>query len=113
MEPESHDPALPKIYIFISARYPNGVVGGAAINDQGFIPAQHASTSEEWFKHDMGLSSMHGDSTWKHEQYARLYPDGYELVYVPENEESEALDNALKQNREWADFKRGGNQDDI
>lgn len=37
----------------------------------------HLSSGEEWFKHDMGITS-----DWKHDIYEKHYPDGYNLEYL-------------------------------
>lgn len=48
-----------------------------AMAEDGTCLASHVSSNEDWAKHDIGITS-----DWKHEDYRRHYPDGYELVWV-------------------------------
>lgn len=41
------------------------------------VIANHLSSDEYWCKHDMGIVS-----DWQHDIYNKLYPDGYELVWL-------------------------------
>lgn len=72
------DNGLPKIYAFV-----NGVGGfgyiGSAIAEDGTVLAGHASSSAGWSRHDMGAD---GHSTWKHDVYAKHYPDGFQVEWV-------------------------------
>lgn len=73
---------------YISGSSVGGDVMGYAMSDEGIGLASHLSSNSEWSKHDMGISS-----SWKHNVYSKYYPNGYELVWLEENE----LDN----NPEW------------
>lgn len=61
-----------------------GDVIGYALADDGECLAMHMSSNVSWSKHDMGLTS-----DWKHENYKKNFPDGYELEWIDESE----LDN--------------------
>lgn len=49
---------------------------GVAYAEDGEQVASHFSSSLDWFRSDMGLRTCR----WHHDQYAKKYPDGYELV---------------------------------
>lgn len=68
----------PKIYIvaFESNALGHGFYGQALAEDGTGI-CGHYSSSLEFAKHDMGLTS-----DWKHEFYKNHYPGGYELEWV-------------------------------
>jgi len=50
---------------------------GYALAEDGECIANHLSSGVNWSKHDMGLTS-----DWKHEDYEKKYPDGYELEWI-------------------------------
>src|ERR1051325_7387513 len=54
-----------------------GDVLGCAMTMDGRALAEHLSSSEDFCRHDMGLTS-----DWQHDRYAEAFPDGYELVWV-------------------------------
>ena len=60
-----------------------GDVLGYALAKDGTCLASHLSSNVDFSKHDMGLTS-----NWKHDHYAKAYPEGYELVWIdnPEND---------------------------
>ena len=69
---------MAKIYAF------QNVVGGGegpgvGIAEDGTILADHWSSSAHWAAHDLGATS-----NWKHELYAKHYPDGFEVEFVPD-----------------------------
>lgn len=77
-----------KIYI---VSYPNQLeddsnVVSFALCEDGYIVAKQISSNIEWAKHDMGLTS-----NWKHKDYAKHCPDGYELEYVDYGKQSEHI----------------------
>lgn len=49
------------------------------MTENGVVLATHLSSSIEWSKHDLGLTS-----DWKHHIYSEACPDGYELVWIDE-----------------------------
>jgi hypothetical protein len=69
-----------KIYVWI-----NQVVAGNhiayALSEDGTTLTSHVSSNPDWAKHDMGIT---GD--WKHDIYAKHYPDGYKLEWVDDND---------------------------
>ena len=72
----------PKIFGLCNGGSP-GWYDALAMAEDGTVVAQHACSHPGWVRHDLG---MDGESTWKHELYAAHYPDGYELVFVPDAE---------------------------
>lgn len=69
----------PKIFVFVNGREGTDWQMGEALAEDGHFIASHVSSSRGFFRHDMGLT---GD--WQHDKYAAHYPEGYELVEVPE-----------------------------
>lgn len=67
----------PKIYVFINGSWGPDVIGYALAED-GTVLNHHISSSEQWLRHDMGVTS-----DWKHDSYRTHYPDGYDVEYVP------------------------------
>lgn len=53
-------------------------------------------------RHDLG---MNGESTWKHEEYSKHYPEGFETEFVPTSDigTHEGLQAALKLNNAIAE----------
>lgn len=86
---------MPKIYVFVNGRFANGDVISQAIAEDGTPLGSHLSSNESFAKHDMGITS-----TWKHEHYAAHYPDGFDVVWVDDEEKCEGLDHALWLSRE-------------
>ncbi len=84
-----------KIYLacFPAAGWDRGDVIGYALGEDGQELASHLSSGIEWSKHDMGLTS-----TWKHDHYASVYPDGYELVWIDDPDTDERWLKAMKLN---------------
>ncbi len=80
-----------------------GDVIGYALTEDGHCIGQHLSSNMFYSKHDMGLTS-----DWKHDNYSKHYPDGFELEWINE----EDLDNhqgwldALKLNKELAEKEK-------
>lgn len=74
-----------KIYCFINS----GSVGWYSVvglAEDGHCLSGHLSSDEYWARHDIGITS-----NWKHEEYKKHYPDGYELVWLDEPMEDEGF----------------------
>jgi hypothetical protein len=85
----------PKIYLTaIPGGIGDGDYIGQALAEDGTGICRHLSSSLEFAKHDMGLTS-----DWKHEHYKKYYPDGYELEWVDKPAEHEGWQAALKLNK--------------
>jgi hypothetical protein len=92
-----------KIFCFINSSSPGWNVVLAMCED-GHVLAEHCSSNEGWAKHDIGIGS-----DWKHEHYKEHCPDGYELIWLSEEEaeaqfsdQSSELSNAYAKNQELA-----------
>lgn len=68
---------MKKIFVFINGERGTDWVQGLALCEDGTAVAQHVSSTEGWFEHDMGITS-----DWKHELYAAHCPEGFEIVHV-------------------------------
>ena len=69
---------MTKVLCFISGGFgTTDVVVLAVSDDDGSLVAQHVSSSAEWAKSDIGITS-----TRKHDLYAERFPNGYELEWV-------------------------------
>lgn len=96
---EAHaDDTKPKIFI---CGAPGGISKfdwtGCALAEDGTGLGEHLCSSLDFVQHDMGVTS-----DWKHEHYAKHYPDGYCLVWLgawPEEGEHPAFDAALAINK--------------
>lgn len=71
---------MKKIFCWIDRELARDVVV-CAICEDGVVLTNHISSNETWAKHDIGITS-----DWKHDIYKEYCPDGYELIWV-ENEE--------------------------
>lgn len=83
-----------KIYCFING----GNVSWynvAALAEDGNYLSGHLSSNEHWARHDIGITS-----DWKHEEYKKHYPDGYELIWLDEPMEDEGFKLAVQKNEE-------------
>lgn len=67
---------------------------GNALAEDGTGLASHLSSSIDFSKHDMGLTS-----DWKHDTYAKHYPNGYELEWVDDPATHEGWQKALALNK--------------
>jgi hypothetical protein len=72
-----------------------GDVLGCALAEDGTGLANHLSSSAAYARHDMGLTS-----NWKHDTYAKHYPDGYLLEWVDDPETHEGYQAALALNKQ-------------
>ena len=52
-----------------------------AMCGDGNVLANHVSTNIEFAKHDIGITS-----DWQHDKYKEHCPDGYELVWIDEDD---------------------------
>jgi hypothetical protein len=80
----------PKIYCFINGGT-NYFMNVAALAEDGTTLAGHASSNEYWAQHDIGILS-----DWKHENYQKHYPNGFELVWLNDPEKSLREDESFK-----------------
>lgn len=69
-----------KIFCFIETVNNFGYIV-TALSEDGDVLASHASSSEGYAKHDIGIGS-----NWKHDRYKEKYPDGYELIWLTQKE---------------------------
>jgi hypothetical protein len=74
--------SFPKIFVFVNSGRGTDWQVGSALAEDGHFLAGHVSSHREWFRHDMGLTGE-----WKHDLYRAHYPDGFQLVEVPDGEE--------------------------
>lgn len=65
---------MKKIYVFVESNLGHDLIG-CALAEDGIVLAQHLSSSRDFVRLDMGLTS-----TRKHRTYDTYYPGGYELV---------------------------------
>ena len=86
---------LPRIYVWVNGAFGDDDITGAAIAEDGTWLAGHVSGNRSFFRKDMGLTSER-----KHDAYRAHFPDGYELVEVPEGQEKEhpGLSQAVERN---------------
>lgn len=88
----------PKIFAFINSET-SGFLHVVALAEDGNCLSGHASSNVSFAKHDIGLTS-----DWKHENYDRHYPDGWDLEWVDDPLEeiktNEKLKLAFKRNEE-------------
>ena len=91
----------PKIFVFanVGPNYQRGDVYGVALTEDGAVVANHISSSEDWLKHDLGVSSQ-----WHHDEYREYYPDGFQAVFISIDEQraqsNADFEAALRRNRE-------------
>lgn len=90
-----------KIYLTcMPGGFREGDVIGYALGEDGQGLASHLSSNVEFSKHDMGLT---GD--WKHDHYAKCYPEGYELEWVDDPETHEGWLKAVALNKAKQEVK--------
>ncbi len=73
---------------------PGGDVYASALAEDGTGLAGHLSSSVNFAKHDIGLTS-----DWQHDAYREHYPDGFELEWVDDAATHEGWQAALVLNR--------------
>ena len=69
----------PKIFAFINERLGSDVIV-TALAESGDFLASHYSSTENYAKYDIGVTSER-----KHDLFKEHYPNGYELVWVDGN----------------------------
>lgn len=84
---------------------PGGDVVGYALAEDGEGLCSHLSSSVEFSKHDMGLTS-----DWKHEIYTKKYPEGFELIWLDDAENDSRWIAAYKLNQEKKETDKKGEQ---
>lgn len=78
---------------------------GYALAEDGTALASHMSSSPEFSKHDLGLTSG-----WKHDIYQKYCPDGYVLEWVDNPNEHEGWLSALALNQAIEDEEEQNEQ---
>lgn len=84
----------PKIFCWVNSGEGTDWQTVLALAEDGTHLASHVSSSEDWAKHDIGISTDR-----KHERYQAHYPDGYELVWVDNAKTHEGLLAAYAKNQ--------------
>lgn len=74
-----------------------GDVLACALSEDGTVLAEHLSSSVDFAKHDIGLTS-----DWKRDRYRAHAPDGFELEWVDDRKTHAGWLAALGRNRELA-----------
>ncbi len=74
-----------KIYCFCNDGY-SGWWTVVALAEDGEILTKYICSHENYFKHDIGITS-----DWQHNKYKQKYPNGYELIWVDEPEDDDDL----------------------
>ena len=80
-------------------------VMGYALADDGTALAGHFSSDENFSKHDMGFTS-----DWKHENYRKHYPGGFELEWVDDPDNNEAFKAAFALYKQQQMAERNSNE---
>jgi hypothetical protein len=75
---------LPKIFCFIHGVNNIGCFP-VALAEDGEALAGHCSSNVGFARHDIGFTS-----DWKHDEYSKHYPNGYELVWLDDNDRKDA-----------------------
>lgn len=70
--------SLPRIYCFINSGQGTKFVITAALAEDGHFVGGHNSSSDDWAKQDIL-------GEWKHEEYRKHFPQGFELVWIEGN----------------------------
>ena len=77
-----------------------GSVIGYALAEDGHGLGSHLSSSVDFARHDMGLTS-----DWKHETYQKHCPDGFELEWIEDADHDPRWQAAMKLNKALYDKK--------
>tara|TARA_Y100000034_G_C6778075_1_gene347547 strand:- start:49 stop:438 length:390 start_codon:yes stop_codon:yes gene_type:complete len=75
-----HCAPKPKIFIFCNS-CSHEWHSASALSEDGHFLAGHVCSDHGFIPHDMGMTS-----DWKHDDYNKHYPDGWELEYVERSE---------------------------
>jgi len=88
-----------KIFVFGFCKGGYGVY--YALSEDGYNLGSHLCSHEGFAKDDLGCDGSRPD---RHKNYKEIYPDGYEMVFVPDSEVStnEAVQRAIRLNKEEA-----------
>jgi hypothetical protein len=78
--------ALPKVYVFCNGCKSRDWHNGYAMAEDGTPLAGHVSSSHEFVRHDLGDQKLGYPKGWTREEYAKHYPDGYEVVWIEGDE---------------------------
>lgn len=70
----------PKIYVF-SVMEDGGDGLCYAMAEDGTVLGSHWCSNEQWARYDLGVEEGHRPD--RHEDYARHYPDGYKMEFIP------------------------------
>lgn len=70
-------PGKPKIFVFCNSCSP-GWHQATALSEDGHFLAGHVCSDHGFIPHDMGVEV----GGWKRDEYAKHYPDGFEVVLV-------------------------------
>jgi hypothetical protein len=89
--------STPKIFCFVKSSC-TGWFNVVGLAEDGVCLSGHASSTEDWAKHDIGM-----ESDWKHDLYKAHYPGGYELVWLDKPDDNADCLEALKKNQEMHD----------
>ena len=75
----------PKIYGFVNGGSPGWFIV-ESISEDGMFLAQHVCSHPGYGPHDIGVTS-----DWKHDTYAKYYPDGFEVVWIEDAKTDPAI----------------------
>lgn len=91
----------PKIYCFSNVRGGGDGIAYAMAED-GTVLGSHWCSHEGYVPHDLGVNE--GSRPDLHEGYAKHYPEGYEMEFVPAKEvkKHEGLNRAFALNKQQA-----------
>ncbi len=90
-----------KIFVFANTTNNNDWFEGLALAEDGYVLAEHTSSSVYWLQHDLGHTS-----NWQHKKYdAHFGKDNWETVFIehdailstPEVMEAYRLNQLLKE----------------
>lgn len=84
-----------KIFCLVNGGRGTDMQNVLALCEDGHCLGQHLSSSEGWAKHDIGITS-----DMKHDSYKQHCPDGYDLVWLDNPEDSDELKAAYTLNQE-------------
>ena len=90
-----------KIYCFINSGKESDWNIVISLCEDGHCLSSHCSSSIGWAMHDIGINS-----DWKHDAYKAHCPDGYELIWVDNPDNSKEIDAAYLLNQELAKNKQ-------
>lgn len=89
----------PKIFAFLNGGS-RGFYSCVGIAQDGEVLAGHCCSDEYYTPHDLGVTS-----DWKHDEYRKKYPDGFQVVLVRHSEVAGhvELQEAFRLNKLMAD----------